>query len=52
VSNELYLLLVSAASIGFVHTLLGPDHYIPFIALAKAGDWSKKKLLSVTSLCG
>jgi len=52
VSNELYLLLVSAASIGFVHTLLGPDHYIPFIALAKAGDWSKKKLLLVTSLCG
>lgn len=51
-SNELYLLLVSAASIGFVHTLLGPDHYIPFIALAKAGDWSKKKLLLVTSLCG
>jgi len=32
-SNELMILLVTAASIGFFHTLLGPDHYLPFIVI-------------------
>lgn len=41
-----------AASIGFIHTLLGPDHYLPFIALSKAGHWSLRKTLWITLLCG
>jgi len=41
-----------AASIGFIHTVLGPDHYIPFIALAKSRGWSPLKTASVTALCG
>lgn len=46
------LLIVTAASIGFFHTLTGPDHYLPFIVMAKAGRWSKRKTLGVTILCG
>ncbi len=51
-SNELSLLLITAASVGFIHTILGPDHYIPFIAMSKAGSWSKVKTMWVTILCG
>ncbi|TET39375.1 MAG: hypothetical protein E3J72_00675 [Planctomycetota bacterium] len=49
---EITALAITAASIGFLHTLLGPDHYIPFIVMAKARDWGKLKTLVITSLCG
>lgn len=49
---ELLVLAATAASIGFIHTLLGPDHYLPFIVMAKARGWTRKKALVVTSLCG
>ena len=39
VSGELSALCVTAASIGFLHTLFGPDHYLPFIVMAKAKGW-------------
>lgn len=45
-------LLVTALTVGVVHTLLGPDHYIPFIAMSKAGGWSWRKTLRITWLCG
>ena len=45
-------LLITAVSIGLVHTLAGPDHYIPFIALARSGHWSLRKTALVTFLCG
>lgn len=51
-TNELHLLTITAASIAFIHTILGPDHYLPFIAMAKAGKWSKFKTVLVTILCG
>lgn len=38
--------------IGFLHTILGPDHYLPFVAVARARGWSLGKTLSVTVLCG
>lgn len=50
--TELFALTLTAASIGVVHTLLGPDHYLPFIALAKARDWSLRKTGLVTATCG
>jgi len=50
--TELTVLLVTAATIGIVHTLLGPDHYVPFIALAKARGWSTARALRWTLLCG
>lgn len=39
-------------SIAAVHTLSGPDHYVPFIAMAKAGGWSRFKTVWITALCG
>ncbi len=31
ITVELSALIVTAASLGFFHTILGPDHYLPFI---------------------
>ena len=50
--NDMVLLGATAASIGFVHTLVGPDHYLPFIMMAKAQRWSKARTLGVTVICG
>ena len=52
ISPKTTLLIASAASVGLIHTVLGPDHYLPFVAMAKAGDWSRRKALTVTALCG
>jgi len=49
---EQTLLLITAASLGFVHTVLGPDHYIPFIAMAEARGWKTRRTLLITFLCG
>lgn len=46
------LTAAAAASIAVVHTLAGPDHYVPFIALARAHHWSHRKLALITALCG
>lgn len=51
-SNEVIILVGTAAGIGFIHTLLGPDHYLPFIVLSKARQWSISKTLVITFLCG
>ncbi len=51
-TNDIFILSLTAASIGFIHTLIGPDHYLPFIMMAKAGKWSKIKTFWVTILCG
>jgi len=51
-TTELSILLITAASIGFFHTVLGPDHYLPFIVMSKSGEWSKIKTFWVTLLCG
>jgi hypothetical protein len=50
--SSLVVIAATAASIGFLHTLLGPDHYVPFIALAQSGRWSLRKTALVTFLCG
>jgi sulfite exporter TauE/SafE len=52
VTQELLLLSITAASLGFVHTLFGPDHYLPFIVMAKARNWSMAKTSWITFLCG
>ena len=51
-STELTILLVTAASIGFFHTLFGPDHYLPFIVMAKARGWSLLKTIGITVASG
>jgi sulfite exporter TauE/SafE len=50
--NEMWILSATAASLGFVHTLLGPDHYLPFAAMARARQWTMPKALWITFLCG
>lgn len=50
--NEIAILAGTAATIGFVHTILGPDHYLPFIVLSKARRWSGVQTVMITFLCG
>lgn len=45
-------LILLAAGIGAGHTLAGPDHYVPFIAMSRAGRWSLLRTLGVTTACG
>ncbi|MHC4464178.1 MAG: sulfite exporter TauE/SafE family protein [Planctomycetota bacterium] len=49
---ELGALVITAASIGFFHTILGPDHYLPFIMMSWARKWSVTKTTLITLLCG
>ena len=49
---ELSALVITAASIGFLHTVLGPDHYLPFIMMSWARKWSRVKTTFITFLCG
>jgi nickel/cobalt transporter (NicO) family protein len=51
-STDITILLFTAASIGFLHTLTGPDHYLPFIVMSKARNWNMSKTLWITFLCG
>ena len=45
-------LLLAAAGVALIHTLLGPDHYLPFIMLARARQWSRRRTIVITTLCG
>jgi len=51
-NSSIMLLSVTAVSIGFVHTVFGPDHYLPFIVLSEAKKWSIKKTMLITFICG
>ena len=51
-NDSITLLSVTAISIGFIHTILGPDHYLPFILLSQAKNWSTKKTMLITFICG
>ena len=46
------LLLGAAASLAAVHTLLGIDHSLPFVALGRARGWTLSRTLLVTAACG
>ena len=51
-TEEQTLLVGAAASIGVVHTLIGPDHYLPFITLSRARGWSLARTIGVTLASG
>lgn len=51
-TQELSILVGTAAVIGVLHTVIGPDHYVPFIAMAGARRWSLRRTLGTTALCG
>jgi len=52
VMNEAQILILTAASIAFLHTILGPDHYLVFTVMGKARRWRLSKTLRVTLFCG
>lgn len=51
-TSELAILAATAASIGFVHTITGPDHYLPFIVIGRARRWPLRRTLLTTAICG
>ncbi|MCU0455088.1 MAG: sulfite exporter TauE/SafE family protein [Bacteroidales bacterium] len=51
-NESITLLSATAVTLGFVHTILGPDHYLPFIVLGEARKWNLRKTMLITFLCG
>lgn len=51
-ATEIAVLCATAVAIGAGHTILGPDHYLPFVAMARAGRWSAARTAAVTAACG
>ena len=51
-SSELQILIFSAITVACLHTLTGPDHYVPFVALSKSRGWTYSKTIAWTVLCG
>jgi hypothetical protein len=51
-SPELKVLMIAAVTISFLHTIAGPDHYIPFIALSRSRGWKFSKTILWTVICG
>jgi len=49
---ELEVLMLAAVTVACLHTVTGPDHYLPFIALSKSRGWSFRKTLFWTIVCG
>jgi phenylalanyl-tRNA synthetase alpha subunit len=50
--SEMEILIIAAISVASLHTLTGPDHYLPFIALSKSRNWSVSKTIGWTIICG
>ncbi len=50
--TSITVLLVTAVSVGFVHTLIGVDHSLPFVVLGRARGWTMRKVLAITAACG
>jgi ABC-type nickel/cobalt efflux system permease component RcnA len=49
---SLNVLVLTAVTLGLTHTLIGPDHYLPFIVLGRAEGWPLRKALWWTVICG
>ena len=50
--SDTLIITSSAASLGFFHTILGPDHYLPFVAMARTNGWNGSKTAGYVVLCG
>ena len=50
--SDLLALSGTAIAVGVTHTLLGPDHYVPFVALSRTRNWSIYRTAVITFLCG
>lgn len=51
-TNEFLILLATTSFLALIHTLTGPDHYLPFIVISKARKWKMRKTIWFTALCG
>ncbi len=49
---EMSVLLLGTAGVAVLHTLAGPDHYLPFIVMGRARRWSVARTSFWTVLCG
>ena len=49
--NSVNVLFLSAASVAFFHSL-APDHWVPFVALAKGAKWPMAKLGWIAFIAG
>lgn len=45
------VLLLSTITVGILHAL-APDHWLPFVSIARAQNWSRRRVTSVTTLAG
>ncbi|MEA1996102.1 MAG: sulfite exporter TauE/SafE family protein [Gemmatimonadota bacterium] len=50
--QDILALAAAAMMVGVTHTLLGPDHYLPFVVLARSRGWSRPKTALITLFCG
>jgi len=50
--NDTTGLWAAAVTVAAFHTLIGVDHYLPFVVLGRARRWSLKRVAAVTALCG
>ena len=50
--ESLSYFLYLVVSLSVLHTLIGPDHYVPFVAMGRAGGWSFRRTLAITAACG
>lgn len=48
----LIYLAMAAVGLGAFHTVIGPDHYLPFVAMAQTRNWSRAKTIWVVGVCG
>ncbi len=49
---QMSVLLLGTAGVAILHTLAGPDHYLPFIVMGRARRWSVTRTVFWTTLCG
>ncbi|MGZ5454451.1 MAG: urease accessory protein UreH domain-containing protein [Candidatus Aminicenantales bacterium] len=52
IDRDIWMLAGTAATLGLVHTVIGPDHYLPFIVIGRARNWTLRKTLFVSFLAG
>ena len=50
--TTLIALITAAILDGLIHTIAGPDHYLPFVALSKSRNYGWFKTFLWTTLCG
>ena len=51
VTSTAYLLFLSSCSTAIIHALI-PDHWLPFVLMARAQGWSERRAATLTGLAG